>query len=126
LLFELAAEHNNTKEEDEWSLATLELGGHLNLEDLVIIGEHLIIEHKEQGSALAQSQTDQLELAYQVGPIVISASYQETKALAEFELAEQKAFLAVHGGIYQYAHLGLEAGKADGEENLMLLLSVML
>ncbi len=122
MLFELAAEHNNTKEEDEWSLATLELGGHLNLEDLVIIGEHLIIEHKEQGSALAQSQTDQLELAYQVGPIVISASYQETKALAEFELAEQKASLAVHGGIYQYAHLGLETG----DENLMLLLSVML
>lgn len=105
--------------------------GHININDVMLIAEHVVIEHKNnlafvEDEKRNQSQTQHVEIAYQYGAITMSISYQESDALEDFELAEQKTSLTVRGDINQYTHLGIELGRTDGEEDLMMQLAVML
>ncbi len=58
--------------------------GHLNIDNLMLIAEHLIIENDTSLSFKDQNQTSQFEVAYQFGLVIISALYQESDALADF------------------------------------------
>lgn len=101
--------------------------GHINMNSLMFIAEYVVIEHKESAqNEPKQSETKQLEVAYALGAMTISAAYQESSALDDFELPKEKASLTVGGEINSTVSLGAEVGRTDGQEDLMLLLTVML
>ena len=97
----------------------ISIHGHIDVENFILIAERIV-------SLGSHDQIDQIELAYQFGTLFISAAYQTTHVVDVFELPAEKSSLTVHGDLNQYAQLGLELGRADGNESMKIQLSILL
>lgn len=100
--------------------------GHIDLHAVVLIAEHIVVEHNNQDAELDKSLIDQIELAYQFENMVISAAYQVAELAEDCEVAAEKTSLSLSGQINQYAQLGVELARADGDESMKVQLSVLL
>lgn len=98
---------------------SISIHGHMEVEKFILIAEQVV-------SLTSRNYVNQVELACRLGEFFISAAYQVSHVLEALELPAEKVSLTVHGDLNQYAQLGIELGRADGNESVKTQLSILL
>lgn len=97
-----------------------------------MIIERLMLENEQGNHRSLKSHTDQVELAYDAGTVILSISYQENYAHANIkqlglegtELPQKKTSFTINGELNSYTHLGLQLAQTDSVESAIMLLSM--
>ena len=110
----------------------LSLQGQVNWQEFAMIVERLLLEHDQGNHQSLKNHTDQIELVYDAGTLLLSVSYQENHAHANidqlalegFELPQKKTSFTISSDLNSFTHLGLQLAQAESEESASLLLSL--